>query len=80
MQVTIYLPDGMIRKIDRLAKSEGRSRSSVVQELLQSGMEGKKAVPSRTLSAFGAWKEGGVPSLAEIRKHAARDVTRVRLR
>ena len=80
MQVTIYLSDNMIRTIDRMAKSEGKSRSAVVQELLQSGMKGKQAVPTRTLSAFGAWKEGGVPPLKEIRRHAARDIARVRLK
>lgn len=80
MQVTIYLPDKVIETIDRMAKSEGKSRSAVVQDLLQSGIEGKKALPTRTLSAFGAWKRGGVPSVKEIRRHTGRDIPRVRLK
>ena len=40
-KVMISLPEDFLRKVDRVAKAEGRSRSEVVREALRAHMGGR---------------------------------------
>lgn len=40
-KVMISLPEDFLRRVDRLAKAEGRSRSEVVREALRAHMAGR---------------------------------------
>jgi metal-responsive CopG/Arc/MetJ family transcriptional regulator len=82
MQITIYLPDDLIRRIDALAKKHGKSRSSLIQTALNAGLEAEKAVafPEETLSVFGSWKELSVEEMKGLRKSFAKDARRLKLR
>jgi predicted DNA-binding protein len=82
MQVTIYLSDDLIRKIDTLARKQGRSRSALIQEALSRDLETKKEIsyPADTLSVFGAWKELSIEQIDEFRKSFVKDVRRIKLR
>ncbi|MCI0415326.1 ribbon-helix-helix domain-containing protein [bacterium] len=82
MQITIYLSDDLIRKIDALARKQGKSRSSLIQEALNRDLESKKSVsyPTETLSVFGAWKDLSIEQIDEFRKSFAGDVRRMKLK
>jgi metal-responsive CopG/Arc/MetJ family transcriptional regulator len=69
MQITIYLPEDLIRKIDALVRKQGKSRSSLIQEALNRDLEAKKALnyPANTLSVFGAWQELSVEQVDKFR-------------
>ena len=56
MQVSIYLNEDVVKKVDRLAKKERRSRSKVIEALLESSLK-KAGVGSRFESLVGAWKD-----------------------
>ena len=82
MQITIYLADDLIRRIDVLAKKQGKSRSALIQAALTTGLEAEKAgeFPTETLSAFGSWKELSVAEVKEFRKSFTKDARRLKLR
>ncbi len=50
----ISLPDEFLRRVDRLAKAEGRSRSEVIREALRAHM-------ARGLAVRASWKRALVP-------------------
>ena len=56
MQVSIYLTEGVVKKVDRLAKKERRSRSKVIEALLEVSLK-KVGEGSRFESLVGAWKD-----------------------
>ena len=56
MQVSIYLNKEIIRKVDRLAKKERRSRSKVIEALLESSLQ-RAGESGRFESLVGAWKD-----------------------
>ncbi len=56
MQVSIYLNEELVKKVDRLAKREHRSRSKVIETLLESSIK-KAGGGSRFEPLVGAWKD-----------------------
>ena len=82
MQITIYLSDELVQKLDALAKKQGRSRSSIIQSALNRGLEAEKATayPLDTLSVFGAWKDLKMEQVQEFRKSFVKDGARLKLR
>jgi Arc/MetJ-type ribon-helix-helix transcriptional regulator len=50
----ISLPDAFLRKVDRAAKAEGRSRSELIREALRRMLAGKE-------SGRRSWKEALAP-------------------
>jgi Arc/MetJ-type ribon-helix-helix transcriptional regulator len=82
MQITIYLSDELIRKVDALARKQGKSRSSLIQEALTRDLDAKKAItyPADTLSVFGAWKDLSAEQIDEFRKSFAEDAPRAKLK
>jgi len=55
MQVSIYLNEELVKKVDQLAKREHRSRSKIIETLLQSSL--KKTGGSRFEPLVGVWKD-----------------------
>ena len=82
MQVTIYLSDDLIQRIDAIAKKQGRSRSSLIQAALTKGLEAEKAteLPVDTLSVFGAWKDLETGRIQEFRNSFSKDVPRMKMK
>ena len=56
MQVSIYLKEGVLKKIDRLAKKERRSRSKIIEALVESSLK-KSGDESLFESLIGSWKD-----------------------
>jgi predicted transcriptional regulator len=56
MQVSIYLKEEMLKKIDRLAKREHKSRSKIIEALVESSLK-KSGDESRFESLIGSWKD-----------------------
>lgn len=56
MQVSIYLNEEVIKKVDKLAKKERRSRSKVIEALLEVSLR-KAGQGSRFESLVGVWKD-----------------------
>lgn len=56
MQVSIYLREDLLRKIDRLAKRDRRSRSKIIEALIESSLEANPS-PARFDALVGAWKD-----------------------
>ena len=55
MQVSLYLEEELLRKLDRLAKRERRSRSQVVKALLESSLGSGRGRGLAELA--GRWKD-----------------------
>lgn len=53
-KIMISLPDAFLKKVDRIAKAEGRSRSELIREALRGMLTGKK-------SASRGWKDALAP-------------------
>jgi predicted transcriptional regulator len=53
-KIMISLPDGFLKKVDRIAKVQGRSRSELIREALRSMLTGQE-------SARRSWKEALAP-------------------
>lgn len=60
-KVMISLPDDFLKKVDRAAKAQGRSRSALIRETLRTAVSGKR---SRAQS----WKRALAP-LRELEEH-----------
>lgn len=60
-RVMISLPDAFLKKVDRTAQAQGRSRSELIREALRTVVDGKK---SRARS----WKQALGP-LRELERH-----------
>ena len=60
-KVMISLPDEFLKKVDRTAQAQGRSRSELIREALRTVVDGKN---SRTRS----WKQALAP-LRELERH-----------
>ncbi|MBI5410749.1 MAG: ribbon-helix-helix protein, CopG family [Nitrospirae bacterium] len=56
MQVSIYLREELVRKVDSLAKRERRSRSKIIEALVNSSLKRRGSEESRIASLVGAWK------------------------
>lgn len=56
MQVSIYLREELVKKVDRLARREGRSRSKVIEALLEASLE-KPSAGSRFKALVGTWRD-----------------------
>lgn len=74
MQVSIYLGKELLNKVDRLAKKERRSRSKVIESLLESSLQ--KNEEHRFERLVGAWKDDR--SAKEILKDIYKDRERNR--
>jgi len=57
MQVSIYLTDKIVRKVDRVAKRTGRSRSRVIESLLESSLQIPSPQQGGWSVLMGAWKD-----------------------
>lgn len=57
MQVSIYLTETIVKKIDRLAKRTGRSRSKVIERLLESSLQTSVPQQGGLAALVGAWKD-----------------------
>jgi hypothetical protein len=55
MQVSIYLGQELVKKVDHLAKKEHRSRSKIIETLLESSLE--KNEGNRFERLVGTWKD-----------------------
>jgi plasmid stability protein len=55
MQVSLYLDDTLIRRLDVLAESTGKSRSATVQRLLEHALVSDDGPELLTLA--GSWKD-----------------------
>ena len=63
MQVSIYLKEELVKRVDRIARKEHRSRSKIIEALVESSLT--KARPANGLdSLVGAWEDDR--SAAEI--------------
>ena len=71
-QVTIYLDEETEKKMLKLAKKKGLSKSRWISELIRK--EADKNWPASVVNLAGAWKD--FPSLLKIRKRNARDAKR----
>ena len=60
-KVMISLPDEFLKKVDRTAQAQGRSRSELIREALRTVVDGKN---SRARS----WKQALAP-LGELERH-----------
>lgn len=56
MQVSIYLGEELVKKVDHLAKKERRSRSKVIETLLESSLK-KNGEGNRFERLIGTWKD-----------------------
>lgn len=56
MQISIYLKEDLVKKVNTLAKRENRSRSKVIEALLEFSLKGA-GKGSRVASLLGAWKD-----------------------
>ncbi len=56
MQVSLYLSEKLVKMVDKLAKRERRSRSKVIEALLESSLK-KTGQGSRFEPLVGAWKD-----------------------
>ncbi|OGH60496.1 MAG: hypothetical protein A3G34_16355 [Candidatus Lindowbacteria bacterium RIFCSPLOWO2_12_FULL_62_27] len=63
MQVSIYLDESLIRRVDRRARREKRSRSEVVSELLSEALrQGPRSDRAGRLKALaGSWMDERSP-------------------
>ena len=80
MQVTIYLSEEVIARIEALAKKNDKSRSAVIQEILLEGLQKRaRGTPvSELLELFGSWKMTP-KEMKEIRRIRGKDTRRARL-
>ena len=53
-KIMISLPDEFLKKVDRTAKAQGRSRSELIREALRGMLTGRE-------SGWRSWKEGLAP-------------------
>jgi metal-responsive CopG/Arc/MetJ family transcriptional regulator len=74
MQVSIYLGEELVKRVDRLAKTERRSRSKIIETLLESSL--KKNEGNRLERLVGTWKDNR--SAKEIIKDIYKDRARNR--
>lgn len=81
MQITIYLPDELIERVETLARKKEKSRSAVIQEILIEGLQKRaKGTPSsELLPFFGSWKMS-LEEIKEIRRIRGKDIRQARLR
>jgi len=71
--ITVRLPRTTRRRLERLARREGRSLSQQVERLIERGMAGAAAPAARgARSLSGRLRLARVPSLAEFRQVRAR--------
>jgi len=68
-QVTIYLDEATEKKMIKLARKKGQSKSRWISELIQK--EADRNWPASVIELVGAWKD--FPSIGEIRKKIGRD-------
>jgi predicted DNA-binding protein len=71
--MTVRLPAATRRRLEELARREGRSLSQQIERLIDRGMQGSEALygaaPVRGIrSTAGVLRVGRVPSLADFRK------------
>ena len=60
-KVMISLPDEFLKKVDRTARAQGRSRSELIREALRTAISGKD-------SAARSWKQALAP-LRDLEQH-----------
>lgn len=80
MQITIYLPEELIEKVEDYAKKKEKSRSAVIQEILAEGLQKRSGgTPASTLKDFfGSWKMSA-DEIKEIRKIRGKDTRQAKL-
>jgi hypothetical protein len=74
MQISIYLGEELVKKVNHLAKKERRSQSKVIETLLESSL--KKNGGNRFERLVGTWKDNR--SADEIIKEVYKDRARNR--
>jgi Ribbon-helix-helix protein, copG family len=81
MQITIYLPEDLIERVEDVAKKQEKSRSAVIQEILAEGLEKRmEGTPALSLNRFfGSWKMSP-QEIKEIRRIRGKDIRRAKLR
>ncbi|MCI0442263.1 ribbon-helix-helix domain-containing protein [bacterium] len=81
MQITIYLSEDLIERVEDVAKKQDKSRSAVIQEILAEGLQKRSGgTPASDLrSFFGSW-EMSAKEIKEIRKNRAKDTRLAKLR
>lgn len=57
MQVSVYLTGKIVKKIDRVAKRTGRSRSRVIESLLELSLQTSSSQQSGWSVLMEAWKD-----------------------
>ena len=57
MQVSVYLSEDLIERIDELAGRLDRSRSRTIQELLEMGLRQQDRSPTDVTALAGRWKD-----------------------
>lgn len=79
MQITIYLPEEVIKRVDILARKEDKSRSAVVQEILAEGLRKRsEGTPTaELLSSFGSWRMSQ-REVNQIRRVRGKDIRKAR--
>ena len=60
-QTTVYLPDGLKRRLEQAARQDGRSEASIVRDALEEALDRRDVAPTVPLFSEG-W---GDPTLAE---------------
>lgn len=66
MRALIDIEEKQIRELDRLARSQGRSRASMIREAVSEFLESKGRESGK--DAFGLWGERTVDGLAYQKK------------
>jgi metal-responsive CopG/Arc/MetJ family transcriptional regulator len=61
MRTIIEVPDDVIQTLDRVRKSQRKSRAAIIRDAIQVYLEGTKVKDDD--AAFGIWKEKGVDGL-----------------
>ncbi len=56
MQVSLYLNEDLVKRVDRLAKRQHRSRSKVIENLIESSLK-TTGRDGRYEPLVGAWKD-----------------------
>jgi Ribbon-helix-helix protein, copG family len=81
MQITIYLPEELIAKVEDYAKKQEKSRSAAIQEILAEGLQKRSGgTPASDLKRFfGSW-EMSAEEIKEIRKNRGKDIRQAKLR
>jgi hypothetical protein len=74
MQVSLYIDEKILKKVDGVARSERRSRSAVIQSLLEATLFGE-SVGGSLAELAGSWQDdrSAEEIIAEVTRNRARN-------